>query len=337
MRFELHVVQSALSVAWALLYGVLLLSCGGLGAKPGSQPETVDVAKTAATTENPLADTEWRLVAIQSMDDAVGTISPEDPSWYTMHLHADGTVTMNLNCNHAIGSWSVEPSIDPASGRFQFGPLATTKVLCPPPRLDEQVVSQAEYVRSYLLKDGRLYLSLFADGGIYAWEPDNDVRFRNVPDAALEEAILRESPEYTRTTVEAAGGIGKARYIYGRVDLNGDGREEVLAYLLGSIFCGTGGCNLMLFSDAGSGYRLINNFPISRLPLIVSPEKTNSWSDLVRPESGGGAPPSYVRHTFDGKRYVERERLPGDTAPEGKRYLSGKFTFQDGVPLEPNR
>ena len=337
MRFEWQWVRSALSVAWALLCGVLLLSCSGLGAKPGGQPETVEVAKTAVTTENPLADTEWRLVAIQSMDDAVGTLRPEDPSRYTMHLHADGTVTMNLNCKHAIGSWSVEPSTDPASGRFQFGPLATTKVLCPPPRLDEQLVSQAEYVRSYLLEEGRLYLSLYADGGIYAWEPNKDERFMNVPDAALEKAILRESPYYTRTAVEAAGGIGKARYIYGRLDLNGDGREEVLAYLLGSIFCGTGGCNLMLFSDAGSGHRLINNFPISRLPVIVSPEKTNSWSDLIRPESGGGAPPSYVRHTFDGKRYVERERLPGEAAPEGKRCLAGEFTFQDGVPLEPNR
>ena len=26
--------------------------------------------------------------------------------------------------------------------------------------------------RGYLLRDGRLYLSLMADGGIYAWEPD---------------------------------------------------------------------------------------------------------------------------------------------------------------------
>jgi hypothetical protein len=34
-------------------------------------------------------------------------------------------------------------------------------------------VAQAEYLRSYLLTDGKLYLSLMADGGIYAWEPDS--------------------------------------------------------------------------------------------------------------------------------------------------------------------
>ena len=44
---------------------------------------------------------------------------------------------------------------------------------------------------------------------------------------------------------------------------------------------------------------------------------------------------SYVKHTFDGKRYVEQERMPADTAPEGKKVLTGEFTFQDGIPLEP--
>jgi hypothetical protein len=121
------------------------------------------------------------------------------------------------------------------------------------------------------------------------------------------------------------------------VDLNGDGREELLAYPLGSIFCGTGGCNLMLFGDAAGRHRLINKFPISRLTVIFSPEKTNGWNDLIRTESGGGASGSYVRYTFDGKRHVERQRLPSDAAPQGKRYLTGEFTFQDGVPLEPRK
>jgi hypothetical protein len=109
----------------------------------------------------------------------------------------------------------------------------------------------------------------------------------------------------------------------------------VLAYLLGSIFCGTGGCNLLLFTDTEDGYSLVNNFPISRLPVIVSAETTEGWNDLIRPESGGGAPASYVRHGFDGKRYVERERLPADRAPKGRRVLVGEFTFYDGIPLEP--
>jgi len=291
---------------------------------------------TAAPSESPLTGTQWRLVQFQSMDDSVGTVCPEDPSLYTMRLDADGTVSLRLNCNRAHGTWSAEPAASPSSGRFTFGPLATTRAKCPPPSLDEQIARQAEYIRSYLLKDGRLYLSLMADGGIYAWEPETgDVSFQAKPDPDIEAAVLEASPDYTKEMVEAGGPTGAGRYIYSRFDLDGDGRDEAFAYLLGSTFCGTGGCNLQLFTPAGDRLSLVNDFPISRTPVIVSPERTKGWRDLFRLESGGGAPASYVRHAFDGTRYVETERLPVDPPPEGTKVLAGEFAFQDGIPLEP--
>jgi heat shock protein HslJ len=108
------------------------------------------------------------------MDDATGTQRPSDHALYTMWLHGDGSVTMQLNCNRATGTWSAEPGSDASSGRFTFGPLAATRALCPPPSMDESIVAQSQFIRSYLLKDGRLYLSLMADGGIYVWAPDTD-------------------------------------------------------------------------------------------------------------------------------------------------------------------
>jgi len=166
-------------------------------------------------------------------------------------------------------------------------------------------------------------------------DPTGDVPFETSPDTVLEAAILQASPSYTRASVDAARGIGPGRYVYNRVDLNGDGRDEVLVYLLGSIFCGTGGCNLQLFTESEGGYALVNDFPISRTPVIVSETKTGGWSDLFRLESGGGQPASYVRHAFDGTRYVERDRLPADEAPAGRRCLAGDVTFDQGIPLEP--
>jgi hypothetical protein len=118
-----------------------------------------------------LSGTTWRLVEFQSMDDATGAVRPDDPSLYTMQLNADGSVNLRLNCNRANGTWLVEPSADPSNGRFEFGPLATTKALCPQPSLDEMIAMQAPYIRGYLLTGGKLYLSLMADGGIFAWEP----------------------------------------------------------------------------------------------------------------------------------------------------------------------
>lgn len=106
------------------------------------------------------------------MDDAQGTSKPSDPSLYTMRLNADGTVQLRLNCNRANGTWSAAPDGDGSRGSFAFGPLAGTRALCPPPSLDERITAQAQNVRSFVLKGGRLYLSLMADGGIYAWEPN---------------------------------------------------------------------------------------------------------------------------------------------------------------------
>ena len=45
----------------------------------------------------------------------------------------------------------------------------------------------------------------------------------------------------------------------------------------------------------------------------VSPAAlARAWSDLLRPEYGGGVERSYVKHVFDGSRYVQAEHLPLD-------------------------
>jgi heat shock protein HslJ len=124
------------------------------------------------TSADELKGTKWRLVKFTSMDDATGIKRPSDPSLYSMTLKRDGSVHMHLNCNYANGTWSATPSSDGMSGQFTFGPLAVTRAMCPPPSMDQHIVSQAQYIRGYLLKDGKLHLSLMADGGIYTWEPD---------------------------------------------------------------------------------------------------------------------------------------------------------------------
>lgn len=149
------------------------------GALTSNQPSVKVAASVTQVADKPaprgpLAGTSWRLVEFQSMDDATGTIRPEASSLYTMHLYDDGTVALVLNCNRASGTWSAKPSAEGISGSFAFSPLAMTRAFCPPPSMDESVAAQTAFIRSYLLKDGRLYLSLMADGGIYVWEPDTD-------------------------------------------------------------------------------------------------------------------------------------------------------------------
>jgi len=158
----------------ALMSATMLPACGGqnesVPAPPASGGDAAPAESSSGAT-GPLAGTRWQLVEFQSMDDAQGTTRPEDPSVYTMQLNSDGTVAMQLNCNRANGMWTAQPAADPTNGTFGFGPLAMTRALCSPPSMDERIARDSEYVRGYMLRDGRLGLSLMADGGIYLWEP----------------------------------------------------------------------------------------------------------------------------------------------------------------------
>ena len=42
--------------------------------------------------------------------------------------------------------------------------------MCPPGSLHDQLVKQLPYVRSYVIREGKLFLSLMADGGTYEFE-----------------------------------------------------------------------------------------------------------------------------------------------------------------------
>lgn len=139
------------------------------------------ISANDATTKTDLKGTQWQLVEFRSMDDTIGVQRPKDPLLYRMHLQHDKSVVMHLNCNIAKGKWSVKTSSDGTSGTFEFGLLTSTRAICPPPSMDQHIIAQAKYIRGYLLKDGKLYLSLMADGGIYTWEPYSDsATFENI-------------------------------------------------------------------------------------------------------------------------------------------------------------
>ena len=126
--------------------------------------------KESPEQKDPFLDTEWQLVEFQSMSDEQGVTRPDDPALYTMKLHADSTVSMKLNCNRATGTWKVAPSEAGNTGSFEFGPLGVTRALCPPPSMDEMIARQFQWIRSFMIRNDTLYLSMMADGGIWVWE-----------------------------------------------------------------------------------------------------------------------------------------------------------------------
>ena len=121
-------------------------------------------ACASAPVRPPLDGTAWRLVKFQGGDGTV--LVPDDGSKYTVAFGADGRVAVRFDCNRGRGSWT---SAGP--GQVEFGPLALTRAMCVVGSLHDDLVRQWPYVRSYLVKDGRLYLSLMADGGTIEFEP----------------------------------------------------------------------------------------------------------------------------------------------------------------------
>lgn len=111
-----------------------------------------------------LGGTSWQLVRFQGGDDRV--LVPDDRTKYTIAFDADGSVSARIDCNRGRGTWKSD-----GPGRLEFGPMAVTRAMCPPGSLHDHILKQWNYVRSYVIRDGRLYLSLFADGGIYEYEP----------------------------------------------------------------------------------------------------------------------------------------------------------------------
>lgn len=332
---------------------VILLLAAGCG--PSGEQAPTPVATPAPSSQPPAAAaatvpaaltsvTEWRLVELQSMDDAQGTTKPGDPALYTMRLNGDGSVTMRLNCNRATGTWSTRPGRDETSGTFEFGPLAGTRALCPPPSLDAQLLSQAQYVRSYLIRDGRLSLSLMADGGIQIWEPvpgGGSSAAPNLGAGASSDSAAALPPAVVALLRKdyVSPDLPPTRYLAGRVDLNSDGRPELLVHLVGPMPCGTGGCPTLVFAAGEQGYALQSSIGPARPPIRVSPRSSGGWRNLIVEIGGGGGRSGHAEVAFSGGGYTRNPTVaPAKRIDDlaGTEIVIADFdSFDDARPLPP--
>lgn len=102
---------------------------------------------------------------------------------------------------------------------------------------------------------------------------------------------------------------GRKRYDCVRMDLDGDGAEEVL--LMGTVaggYCGSSGqCTTWLLQEAGSGWRIIYEGQPTFIVLIT---QTNTFPDLVQTMTPYGMGPKCrlcIRMKSNGEKYEEVE------------------------------
>ncbi len=156
--------KSTFFAAMSTTLFVLAVSIGCAGPPADEAPPSAEPSAEQIVTSNGLAGTAWQLVKIMSMDDTVEV--PDDPLKYTLTFGADGTAMIVADCNRGQGPWTSE-----SGGQLEFGPIAATQAMCLPSSLSDTFLAQFQWVRSYVVDDGRLYLATMADGSIIEFEP----------------------------------------------------------------------------------------------------------------------------------------------------------------------
>ena len=120
----------------------------------------------------------------------------------------------------------------------------------------------------------------------------------------LVEAILKES------------GLTKEnnnRYTYFNVNLKGTQSEnEVIAYLWGDDFSGTGGGTMMIFDNVDGEYKFISKSTVVSFPIYIIQDQTNGYYDIVVTSSGGGTSTKTTVLKYENDKYT----LNSSTAPE---------------------
>ena len=97
---------------------------------------------------------------------------------------------------------------------------------------------------------------------------------------------------------------GPTRYSSVFVDLSDNGVADVIVYVSGRAWCGTGGCVMLILAHEGESYRVVTETTITRPPIRVLATKSNGWHDISVLVAGGGVQPGYEAElSFDGKTY----------------------------------
>ena len=165
---------------------------------------------------------------------------------------------------------------------------------------------------------------------------DVDVPAVNV-DNAIEEVVpaTNDVPiaDAIRQKIGADGGLSEnSRWLVAHTDLNGDGADEALVYLIDPTSCGTGGCSLYVLAQQSGAWTVTDVIGPSRLPIYRLDPGDDGWAMLGVTIGGGGAQPAVMTVAHDAKGYQTNPTV----APAKVVVVSGKSPLipdEDGTLL----
>lgn len=73
------------------------------------------------------------------------------------------------------------------------------------------------------------------------------------------------------------------KFQFQTVDLNNDGNQELFINFIGSYFCGSGGCTLLLLDHK---WGIITQFTVTSTPIMIEPHEGKGWAMLMVMDDG---------------------------------------------------
>ncbi len=104
---------------------------------------------------NPLIGTKWSWSNSQT---PAGMVTPPISSNYTLEFLA-GTVNVKADCNTGSGSYKTN------GDEITFGPMAMTRMACPPGSMDSMFLKHLGSVKTFSVGEGTMQMNMASDGG----------------------------------------------------------------------------------------------------------------------------------------------------------------------------
>lgn len=116
------------------------------------------------------------------------------------------------------------------------------------------------------------------------------------------------------------------KFIFFEFDLNEDEKKEIFVGLIGSYFCGTGGCTQYILDNKGI---VISKFTVSDYPIVIDSNKSNGWRNLFIPSGGKNRILKFNGKSYPSNPSLEPElkEIPGDELPRALFFMNEPYPW----------
>lgn len=111
------------------------------------------------------------------------------------------------------------------------------------------------------------------------------------PDSRLEKT---DPARYSSATVDLT------------VDLKDGSGQQLIVYIAGPDWCGSGGCTTLVLLRENSSYAVVARLPITWPPIRMLATKSHGWHDIsIQVHGGGIIQPNQAKLSFNGETYAQ--------------------------------